>query len=356
MDARSSLAGALIAIMALFALGTATATAATADTVHVRGTVYTFDNQEPIAGATVRIQELAGLAATSGPDGAYDLEVPDGTRITPYVEAAGHHGIHLQTFVTQGRDLERVNFQIPTTGTYGALAALLAVPLDANGDPAECVIVSTFSTVNVREASFDQFVAYGAHGVAGATASATPALAAPIYFNESVIPDPSRTESSDDGGVIWTGVPAGVYRLHASHPSTRFADFIATCEPGRLVNANPPQGFYELRPGEASDDAVDAAIAKAKVERRKHRRRRVKLSLDAGEYVVAGAKLTRAGKTIASSPAPAGAGAYGAGRRKLALKLKPKVDSGRATLTVSVEDALGNARSLTKKLKVPKPR
>jgi hypothetical protein len=104
--------------------------------------------------------------------------------------------------------------------------------------------------VNVRDLSFEDFVAYGAHGVAGATASARPALPDPIYFNESVIPDPSLTESSVDGGVLWLDVPAGVYRFRAHHPSARFASFIATCEPGRLVNANPPQGLYQLKPGE----------------------------------------------------------------------------------------------------------
>ena len=45
-----------------------------------------------------------------------------------------------------------------------------------------------------------------------------------------------------DGGVIWTSVPAGVYTIRARHPDTRFARFVATCEPGRIVNANPPWG------------------------------------------------------------------------------------------------------------------
>jgi hypothetical protein len=52
--------------------------------------------------------------------------------------------------------------------------------------------------------------------------------------------------SSIDGGVVWTRVPAGVYRVRAHHPSTRFASFVATCRPGRVVNANPPWGLHEL--------------------------------------------------------------------------------------------------------------
>ena len=150
---------------------------------------------------------------------------------------------------------------MPSDVAYNGLAAILSVPRDANNELVDCAVVSTFSTVNVRDASFNDFVAYGAHGVAGATASASPALPNPTYFNESVVPDASRTESSIDGGVVWPVVPAGVYRFTAHHPTTRFAPFRATCEPGRVVNANPPQGFYELRPGEQVDSTVAASLA-----------------------------------------------------------------------------------------------
>ena len=64
-----------------------------------------------------------------------------------------------------------------------------------------------------------------------------------------MIPDRSRTETSGDGGIIWTEVPAGTYRVITESPSTRFASFLATCEPGRIVNANPPWGAYELSAG-----------------------------------------------------------------------------------------------------------
>ena len=91
-----------------------------------------------------------------------------------------------------------------------------------------------------------EFTGYGAHGVAGATAFATPALAAPIYFNRQVVPDPAQRRSSVDGGVIWPRVPTGVYTIRARHRSTRFASFVATCAPGRVVNANPPWGLHQL--------------------------------------------------------------------------------------------------------------
>ena len=229
------------------ALATLAVAPAASAAVHVRGTAYEFNNSDVrLGGASIRVAEDPRLRATARPDGSYDLVVPDRARITPYIVAAGHHTIYLQTFRTDGENLERVNFQTPSDAVFRALAALLSVPLTPDGELSECAIVSTFSTRAVRDLSFDAFTAFGAHGVAGATASAVPSLPAPIYFNEKVIPDPAQRRSSVDGGVIWTRVPAGAYTIRARHPSTRFAAFVATCAPGRVVNANPPWGLHEL--------------------------------------------------------------------------------------------------------------
>ncbi len=223
------------------------AASASARPVHIRGTAYEFNNTKVrLGGATVRVAERPRVRATVRRDGSYDLVVPDRANITPYITAAGYHTIYLQTFRTPGEDLARVNFQTPRDNIYLALAALLDVPLDENGELRQCAIVSTFSTRNVRDLSFRGFTGYGAHGVAGATAFSTPVLPKPVYFNENVIPDPTQPLSSIDGGVVWTRVPAGVFTIRARHPSTRFASFVATCEPGRVVNANPPWGLHEL--------------------------------------------------------------------------------------------------------------
>jgi hypothetical protein len=229
------------------ALGTVALASSSRHVVHVRGTAYEFNSVHTLlGGATIRVAELPNARASVRRDGTYDLVVPDATRITPYIEAAGHHTIYLQTFVTAGEDLNNVNFQTPSDGIYMALAALLHVPLDAAGNPRQCAIVSTFSTKNVRDLSYAQFIAYGAHGVAGATATTTPALPRPVYFNQNVIPDPTQASSSKDGGAIWTGVRPGVYAVSGHSPRTRFAGFTATCRPGRIVNANPPWGLHEL--------------------------------------------------------------------------------------------------------------
>ena len=241
------------AAVAATLLLTAPGTAATRHVVHLRGTAYEFNNVGlRLGGATIGVAELPTARTTTRPDGTFDLVVPDHAKVTPFIRAAGHHTISLQTFTTSGADLRNVNFQTPSDVIYRALAALLQVPLDPAGDPQRCAIVSTFSTRNVRDLGFAGFIAYGPHGVAGATATARPSLPAPIYFNEHVIPDPAQVRSSPDGGVIWTGVPTGTYRISAHHPSTRFASFVATCRPGRIVNANPPWGLHELgRPNPA---------------------------------------------------------------------------------------------------------
>jgi hypothetical protein len=343
--ARAGSAAALLAVFCLASAGGALAKRGPLAPIHVSGTVYTFDNQTPIAGATVRVAELPSLSARSGPDGSYELLVPDGTRFTLYADAPGHHRIFLQTYVSQGRDLQRVNFQMPTDGAYDGLAAILKVPRDANDQPINCAVVSTFSTINVRNLSFPDFVAYGAHGVAGATATASPALPNPVYFNSSVIPDTSQTQSSIDGGVVWPVVPAGVYRFEGHSPTTRFAPFRATCEPGRVVNANPPQGLYELARGEAIDSSVSASVhfdlsgAKA----------RLKTRVKAHEYVAVSGVLRHGKRSLAKRRTDG----YAPGKRTLSFPVGRRLAGKRIAVKLTVEDGQGNARTLTRKVRIP---
>ena len=233
---------ALIAVVA-----TLVAVPSAAAAVHLRGTAYEFNAKPVIAGATIRVAEVPSSRATTRANGSYDLVVPAHRRVTPYIVARGYHTIYLQTFTTD-QNLNNVNFQTPTEDVYRALATVLDVPLDAEGNVAQCAIVSTFSTHEVRDLDYQAFRAFGAHGVPGATAFGVPPLPPATYFNAQVIPDPAQPESSADGGVVWVGVPAGVYRIGGRGPNTRFASFTATCTPGRVVNANPPWGLYQLSP------------------------------------------------------------------------------------------------------------
>ncbi len=230
-----------------------TASAAT-KTVHMRGTAYEFNSVHTmLAGAVIKVEEYKTAKATVGSDGKYDLVVPANAKaVTPYISINGYYGIHHQTFTTKTSDFKNVNFQVPTNGVAEFMMMILNVtPLNSLIHPwrlKDCAIVSTFSTKNVRNLDYAGFIAYGAHGVAGATASSTPKLSgvqAPVYFNENVTPDRSVKSSSIDGGVIFTRVPAGVYTIKATHKTAKFSTFKATCKPGWVVNANPPWGLYQ---------------------------------------------------------------------------------------------------------------
>ena len=237
-----------------------------AGTVHIRGVVYAFFGiDDHLPGAVIRIDEYPELSAPVAADGSYDIEVPDDALVTPYiVPPAGYRAIYLQTFHTAGRDLDAVHFQVVPEPIYTAFAALLGVPVDENGIIEKCAIVSTFSIREARAATeFDPgFKDVYPHGLPGSTATIDPrpdGTRGAIYFTAQVVPDPKETASSVDGGVLWLEVPPGYYWLEPSHPTERLAPFLAHCENGRLVNASPPWGFYELRPGEEPDPAVLAS-------------------------------------------------------------------------------------------------
>lgn len=223
----------------------------------MRGTAYEFNQVHTmLAGAVVKVEEYPSAVATVGLDGKYDLVVPAHAKaVTPYISIIGYYGIHHQTFTTKTSDLANVNFQTPTDAVGEYMMMLLNVPPKDGNDVhpwrlPECAIVSTFSTKHVRNLDYAGFIAYGAHGVAGATASAKPALkgtSAPVYFNQDVTPDRAAKSSSIDGGVIFTHVRTGVYTIKAKHKTAKFASFKATCKPGWVVNANPPWGLYQTR-------------------------------------------------------------------------------------------------------------
>jgi hypothetical protein len=215
-------------------------------TTFLRGTAYTFNTRNTIAGAEIRIDELPELVAVTGATGAWELEVPVGVDLTPYIVADGHGTIYHQTFRSGPEPIEEINFQTPTDAVYDLLYFILQGLTGRPPFEDGCVIVSTISDPAVVGMTFDEFIQFAPHGVAGATASGVPAMPAPIYFNPAVIPDLTQETSSEDGGVIWANVPPGVYEVSATHPSVEFATFTATCVQDRAINASPPWGLHGI--------------------------------------------------------------------------------------------------------------
>ncbi|MDP2293727.1 MAG: hypothetical protein Q8M22_21305 [Actinomycetota bacterium] len=221
-----------------------------ATVAHIRGTAYTFNTPDPIAGATIKVAEHPELSATTAADGSYELELPAGSTATLYIEAADHFGIHTQTFTLtedgDGLELDGVNLQTPSLAVYEGLKALVGGFTGRDPFEGGCVIVTTVGDARMVGMTFAEFIDFHPHGVEGATVAIEPALATPIYFNEQVLPDVAQLTSSIDGGVLFPNVPPGEYTLTATKDGMEFATVHATCENGRVVNANPVWGLHAL--------------------------------------------------------------------------------------------------------------
>ena len=210
--------------------------------ITIRGYAFAFaGHAAPLEGVAIHIAEHHEIHTVSSEDGSYTLEVPDGEPFTPVAELPGYRTMYLQTFTAAGEDLINVSFQMVETWMYDVFSYALEIePLDDH-----CQISTTVNTKDIREMTLEDFAAYGAHGVPGVVVWSEPALADMVYFDAQTIPDRTLTETTADGGVVWPNVPPGVYVMKASHPDKTFAPFVATCEPGRFINAGPPWGLRE---------------------------------------------------------------------------------------------------------------
>lgn len=219
--------------------------------VTISGIAFEF-GPSPVRIPDVRvfIAEVPAIETVTDDQGAYVLQVPDGRSVTPVAETNGFPRMHLQTFLTEGQDLTDVNFQLVPEVIFDMFAAVL----ETEPDPDRCQISTTVNVAAIRGLTFEEFVAYGPHGVEGATAGSEPAIdpaCGPVYFDERTFPDKTLTETTIDGGVVWFNVPPGVYAIRAEHPTLEFSTFVATCEPGRFINAGPPWGLREIVPESA---------------------------------------------------------------------------------------------------------
>ncbi len=364
---------AVVIIAGLFAV-TDSSKAASPKTVTISGKAYRFNHMDtPLPGATIRVREFPKLSATTEANGDYVLTVPNDRNVTPYIESGAippgtdpmtqhYNEIDLQTFHPRGENIVNANFQSPTDFEYTALKGILQVPARADGRPEQCAIVTTSSARNVRGVSYETFWDRTPHGVEGATATAVPSLIGPTYFNEHVIPDKTKTSSSNDGGIIWEIVPAGTYRIITSHPTTRFASFLATCESGRVVNANPPWGAYELAPGEKPLAASNVAARASKLSislspvpaTRKNKNllaaRSAYAWVESGERITARMRVYTRGRKIVDRTYKN----VTAKNRAIHGPIGRKVRPGKGRVTVTLTDASGVSVSATKKIRLPR--
>lgn len=193
-----------------------------------------------IEGGTVSVLEMPERSTTTVEDGYFILEdLPIEQEITLVLEAEGFPTTHTKTFVLTDADVEEVTFQVPNDDLYELLALNLGVELSDE----KCQLVSTVTFLG------GSLYLPDAHGEAGATVAIDPPdenADGPIYFNESVIPDRSWTETSSDGGIVFVNTEPGDYVLSATKDGVVFEDVKLKCRPGVLANASPPHALQVI--------------------------------------------------------------------------------------------------------------
>ena len=233
----------LLVLCALVAAGCGDSSdGGSAATASVSGDAIPFNGQDRrIEGATISILEFPDKRMVTGADGHFAFDgIPVGSEVSLVLEHPDYHLEQTGTHVVPPEGLERITFQGVTNDVYAALAAILGITPDEEG---ACQMPTTVTRTG--KPLYDP----GAHGEAGATVTIDPPLPAehgPIYFNSRVIPDPSLTETSDDGGVLYIQVPPGEYVMTATKAGAEFRQVKFKCRPGVLVNASPPWGLQRV--------------------------------------------------------------------------------------------------------------
>lgn len=203
------------------------------------GDAFDFVSYSRIEQAEISVLELPDRRFTTGADGHFVFEhLPIGQDITLVLSHPDYHPLQTGTFVLGPAGAARVTFQAPTHVIFKAFALVLGITPDETN---RCQMVTTVTRVG--RSIYDK----GAHGEAGAHVTSTPApgggAEGPVYFNASVQPQRDLTETSADGGVVYTQVPPGTYEWRADKPGVNFSTLKMKCRAGYLVNASPPWGL-----------------------------------------------------------------------------------------------------------------
>jgi hypothetical protein len=210
-------------------------------TVCISGDAIPFNTRDRLADAQITVLEHPEMTMTTGEDGHFEfcgLEVGEEVSLT--LEHSDYHQIQTATIELGPDGAERVTFQVVNEADYAGLAIAIGVLPDEEN---KCQMATTVTVVG--RSLYDE----GAHGEAGATVTIEPAVDAergPVYFNADVMPDLALTETSGDGGVVYTNMDPGVYVLTAHKEGVEFRQVKMTCRAGWLINASPPWGLQAL--------------------------------------------------------------------------------------------------------------
>jgi len=188
-------------------------------TVSFSGIAWSFELPgEPygrISEAKISVLEMPEIETTSNADGEFTLEgLPVGSQATLVLEHRAHPLTYSKTHTVPDTDLNDVTFQVPSHLVFlGMVAQLVRDGVTEGVDDTKCIMVSTFTRYGKTIGDS------GPHGEPGALLSTTPSgtwEAGPIYFDDEVMPDATRSYSSLDGGVVIINADPGEYTLSAS--------------------------------------------------------------------------------------------------------------------------------------------
>ena len=128
-------------------------------------------------------------------------------------------------------------------------------------------------------------------------------------------------------------------------PDTDFASFLAHCEPGRIVNANPPWGAYELAAGEKP---LRAGTAVGGIESVTASKKNVKVTLGAAEDLDARVKLKVGDETEFSREGP-----LTPGTTVVKLPFSKSARGSQGEVVLKLTDAAGDKVKSTENVAIP---
>lgn len=221
-----------------------------------------------VANAKVSVLEHPELVFTTGADAHFTFEnLEAGSDFTLVVEHPDFKPTQTATVTLGSKGIHPFPVQMVSIELFDLLAAFLP---QGPQESRFCAIATTTARLGGG-----LYVALR-QGMPGVQVSLTPAArpeSGPVYFNELVMPDRTRTSTSIDGGVLFYRVPPGDYVMRATRDGTVFSETRFRCRAGVVVNAGPPMGVLAHvkapdfglgfeRPADA-DSAVTDALCEA---------------------------------------------------------------------------------------------
>jgi len=214
-----------------------------ADLTTIKGIGYDYSPEmTALVGATVSVVEYPNLKARVDKNGSFALKVPKNRSTTIVIDAPGHSRMYSDTRVRTAGD-PIVAFGVPTTALSVGIATVFNIPLNPSKNaPKDCLVVAfVVVKASLKFKTLAQAKAFGSIGVAGAKISLVktgkgggPFRGRPLYFGAAGNPDTSRTVTESGVG-LFSGVPAGTYKVIATKAGSKFASATAVCKPERFV-------------------------------------------------------------------------------------------------------------------------